>query len=110
MVSETLSEEEQKALACVATGHHPETCDCNDEYAEPDRYCQYAHETFARIEQILAARTQALEAEVERLRTGVEALVKQHDDHHRGFYAFCDLCSTSVAYELLTALLDGVTP
>ena len=60
----TLSDEERDTLACVATGHEPDLCDCHDGYRDNgDRFCEYAQETFAAVERILAAREQALREE-----------------------------------------------
>ena len=61
----TLTDKEREALACVATGHEPDLCDCCDAYRDnDDRFCEYAQETFAAVERTLAARGQALREEL----------------------------------------------
>ena len=50
-----LTDAEREALACVATGHEPDLCDCNDGYREvADRFCGYAQEAFAVVARIKA--------------------------------------------------------
>lgn len=51
---------ERETLACVATGHEPMLCDCNDAYRDPeDKFCEYAQETFTAVEALIAARVAA---------------------------------------------------
>ena len=76
----TLSDEERESLACVSTGHEPDLCDCNDAYRDnSDRFCEYAQETFAAVERILAAREAPRPERVGELSAALDRVRKLHD-------------------------------